>query len=141
MGQFITKAALPLKIFTDEEYGEIVRKTDLHDKIKRIILEHGPFIGLEINAFVEENLNRPVIEEIFNDIKGNEDIRNAMKKYGVTTVDQIMPELLYLEFFDVNENLQQAPTGSTRNFMLSMKTLLNKRSTKATWNGKKPNKS
>ena len=50
-----------------------------------------------------------------------------MKKYGVATEDQIMPELLYLEFFDVNENLQQAPTGSTRNFLLSMKPLLNKR--------------
>ena len=129
MGQYITKAALPLKIFTDEEYGEIVRKTDLHDKIKRIILEHGPFIGHEIDIFVEENLNRPVLEEIFNDFKGNEDIRNAMKKYGVTTVHPIMPQLFYLEFFDVNENLEQkeAPTCSTRNFLLSMKTLLNKR--------------
>ena len=126
MGQYITTAALPLKIFTDEEYGEIVRKTDLHDKIKRIILEHGPFIGHEIDIFVEENLNRPVLEEIFNDFKGNEDIRNAMKKYGVTTEDPIMT-LIYLEFFDVNENLQQAPTCSTRNFLLSMKTLLNKR--------------
>ena len=125
MGQYITTAALPLKIFTDEEYGEIVRKTDLHDKIKRIILEHGPFIGHEIDIFVEENLNRPVLEEIFNDFKGNEDIRNAMKKYGVTTEDPIMT-LIYLEFFDVNENLQQAPTCSTRNFLLSMKTLLNK---------------
>ena len=37
MGQFITKLVLQLKIFTDEEYGEIVRKTDLHDKIKRVI--------------------------------------------------------------------------------------------------------
>ena len=79
MGQFITKAALPLKIFTDEEYGEIVRKTDLHDKIKRVILEHGPFIGLEINDFVKENLNLPVLEEILNDFKGNEDIGNAIK--------------------------------------------------------------
>ena len=140
MGQSITKAVLPLKIFTDEEYGEIVRKTDLHDKIKRVILEHG-LTRPEIDVFVEENLNLTVLEEILNDFKGNEDIRNALKKYGVTTVDQIMPELLYLEFFDVNENLQQAPTGSTRNFLLSMKTLLNKRSTKATWNGKKPNKS
>ena len=123
MGQSITKAVLPLKIFTDEEYDEIVRKTDLHDKIKRVILEHGPFIGPEIGVFVEENFNLPVLEEILNDFKGNEDIRNAMKKYGVTTVDQIMPELLYLEFFDVNENLQQAPTCSARNLLQSMKTL------------------
>ena len=126
MGQSITKAALPLKIFTDEEYSEIVRKTDLHDKIKRIILENGPFTRFEIDDFVKENFNLPVLEEILNDFKGNEDIINALKKYGVATVDQIMPELLYLEFFDVNENLQQAPTCSTRNFLLSMKTLLNK---------------
>ena len=125
MGQFITKLVLQLKIFTDEEYGEIVRKTDLHDKIKRVILEHGPFIGSEIDVFVEENFNLPVLEEILNDFKGNEDIINALKKYGVTTVDQIMPELLYLEFFDVNENLLQATT-TTRNFLLSMRTLLNK---------------
>ena len=105
MGQYFTKVALSVKIFTDEEYGEIVRKTDLHDKINRIILEHGPFIGHEIDIFVEENLNRPVLEEIFNDFKGNEDIRNAMKKYGVTTVHPIMPHLIYLEFFAVNENL------------------------------------
>ena len=121
MGQSITKAALPLKIFTDEEYSEIVR-TDLHDKIKRIILEHGPFTKTEINVFVEENFNLPVLEEILNDFKGNEDIINALKKYGVTIVDQIMPELLYLEFFDVNENLQQAP--SPRNVLLSMKNLI-----------------
>ena len=142
MGQFITKAVLPLKIFTDEEYSEIVRKTDLHDKIKRVILEHG-LTRPEIDVFVEENLNLTVLEEILNDFKGNEDIRNALKKYGVTTVDQIMPELLYLEFFDVNENLQQAPTCSARNLLQSMKTLSNKRSTMATWinSGKKPNKS
>ena len=122
MGQSITKAVLPLKIFTDEEYCEIVRKTDLHDKIKRVILEHGVFTGPEIDAFVEENFNLPVLEEILNDFKGNEDIINALKKYGVTIVDQIMPELLYLEFFDVNENLQQAP--SPRNVLLSMKSLI-----------------
>ena len=104
MGQSITKAALPLKIFTDEEYSEILI-TDLHDKIKRIILEHGPFTEHEIGVFVKENLNRPVLEEIFNDFKGNEDIRNAMKKYGVTTVHPIMPHLIYLEFFAVNEKL------------------------------------
>ena len=104
MGQSITKAALPLKIFTDEEYGEIVRKTDLHDKIKRVILEHG-LTGPEIDVFVEENLNRPVLEEIFNDFKDNEGIRNAMEKHGVTTVHPIMPHLIYLEFFTVSENL------------------------------------
>ena len=120
MGQSITKAALPLKIFTDEEYSEIVRKTDLHDKIKRIILENGPFTRFEIDDFVKENFNLPVLEEILNDFKGN--IRNAMKKYGVATEDQIMPELLYLEFFEVNENLQQAP--SPRNFLQSMKNLI-----------------
>ena len=131
---------MPLKIFTDEEYCEIVRKTDLHDKIKRVILEHGVFTGPEIDDFVRENLNRPVLEEIFNDFKVNEDIRNAIKKYGVATEDPIMT-LIYLEFFDVNENLQQASTCSARNLLQSMKTLLNKRSTMATWNGKKPNKS
>ena len=103
MGQSRTKAALPLKIFTDEEYSEIVRKTDLHDKIKRIILENGPFTRFEIDDFVKENFNLPVLEEILNDFKGN--IRNAMKKYGVTTVHPIMPHLIYLEFFAVNENL------------------------------------
>ena len=120
MGQSITKAALPLKIFTDEEYSEIVRKTDLHDKIKRIILENGPFTRFEIDDFVKENFNLPVLEEILNDFKGN--IRNAMKKYGVATVDQIMPELIYLEFFEVNENLQQA--SAPRNVLLSMKNLI-----------------
>ena len=55
--------------------------------------------------FVEENLSRPVLEEIFNDFKGNEDIRNARKKYGVATVQPIMPHLIYLEFLAVNENL------------------------------------
>ena len=121
MGQSITKAVLPLKIFTDEEYCEIVRKTD---KIKRVILEHGVFTGPEIDAFVEENFNLPVLEEILNDFKVNEDIRNAIKKYGVATEDPIMT-LIYLEFFDVNENLLQATT-TTRNFLLSMRTLLNK---------------
>ena len=123
MGQFITKLVLQLKIFTDEEYGEIVRKTDLHDKIKRVILEHGPFIGSEIDVFVEENLSRPVLEEIFNDFKDS--IRNAIKKYGVTTEDPIMSYLIFLEFFEVNENLQD-PICSVRNVLLSIKTLLNK---------------
>ena len=105
MGQCFTKEDLPLKIFTDEEYGEIIENTDLHDKMKRIILKHGPFTGPEIDVFVEENLNRPVLEEIFNDFKDNEDIRNAMEKYGVTTVHPIVPHLIYLEFFAINENL------------------------------------
>ena len=103
MGQYFTKEELPIKIFTDEEYSEIVE--NFHDKIKRIILKHGPFTGPEIDVFVEENLNRPVLGEIFNDFKFNEDVRNAMKKYGVTTVHPIMPHLIYLEFFVVNENL------------------------------------
>ena len=79
MGQYVTKEEkLSKKIFTDEEYGEIVE--NFHDKIERIILKHGPFTGPEIDDFVEENLNRPILEEIFNDFKENEGIRNAMKK-------------------------------------------------------------
>ena len=107
MGQYFTKKEeeLSLKIFTDQEYDEIVGNTNLHDKIKRSILKHGPFTGPEIDVFVEENLNRPVLEEIFNDFKGNEGIRNAMKKYGVTKTHPIMLHLIYLEFFTVNENL------------------------------------
>ena len=96
---------LPIKVFADQEYDEIVRNTDLHDKMKKIILKHGPFTGPEIDVFVLENLNRPVLEEIFNDFKCNEGIRNAMKKYGVTTIHPIMPHLIYMEFFQVNENL------------------------------------
>ena len=107
MGQYFTKKEeeLSIKIFTDQEYDEIVENTDLHDKMKRIILKHGPFTGPEIDDFVQKNLNRPVLEEIFNDFKGNEGIRNAMKKYGVTKIHPIMPHLIYLEFFAVNENL------------------------------------
>ena len=102
MGQYFTKEEeeLSIKIFTDQEYDEIVGNTDLHDKIKRIILKHGTFTGPEIGDFVQKNLNRPVLEEIFN-----EGIRNVMKKYGVTTIHPIMPHLIYLEFFTVNENL------------------------------------
>ena len=95
---------LAQEIYADREYVEIVVKTGLLDRIKNIILEHGPFSRSEIDVFVEENLNRPVLEEIFNDFKGNEDIRNAMKKYGVTTIHPIIPQLIYLEFFGVNEN-------------------------------------
>ena len=96
---------LSIKIFTDQKYFKIVGNTDLHDKIKKIILKHGPFTGPEIDDFVQKNLNQPVLEEIFNDFKGNKGIRKAMKKYGVTTKHPIMPHLIYLEFFKVNENL------------------------------------
>ena len=95
---------LAQEIYADREYAEIVVKTGLLDRIKKIILEHGPFTDSEIDVFVKENLNRPVLEEIFNDFKGNEDIRNAMEKYGVTTIHPIMPHLIYLEFFGANEN-------------------------------------
>ena len=120
MGQYYTKAwrlhrekmaqldkelELTLKIFADQEYVEIVENTDLHDKIKKIILKYGPFTGEEIDVFVLENLNCPVLEEIFNDFKDNEDIRNAMREYGVPTIHPIMPHLIYMEFFEVNENL------------------------------------
>ena len=96
---------LSIKIFADKKYFKTVEDTDLHDKIKKIILKHGPFTGPEIDDFVQKNLHRPVLEEIFNDFKGNEGIRNAMKKYGVTTIHLIIPHLIYLEFFEVNENL------------------------------------
>ena len=33
------------------------------------------------------------------------DIRNAMKEYGVITIHPIMSHLIYMEFFEVNENL------------------------------------
>ena len=105
MAQLEKELELTLEIFSDQEYIEIVENTDLHDKIKKIILKHGPFTGFEIDDFVRENLNRPVLEEIFNDFKGNEDIRNAMKEYGVATIHPIMPHLIYMEFFCVNENL------------------------------------
>ena len=105
MARLDKEQELTLKIFDDQEYVEIVENTDLHDKIKKIILKHGPFTGSEIDDFVRKNLNRPVLEEIFNDFKRNEDIRNAMKEYGVTTIHPIMPHLIYMEFFSVNENL------------------------------------
>ena len=93
---------LAQEIYADKEYTKIVENSDLQDKIKKIILERGPFTDSEIDDFVEENLNRPVLEEIFNYFKGK-DIRKAMKEYGVTAA--IMPHLIYLEFFGVNENL------------------------------------
>ena len=105
MAQLEKELELAQEIYADQEYTEIVENTDLHDKIKKIILKQGPFTGFEIDDFVRENLNRPVLEEIFNDFKGNEDIRNAMKEYGVTTIHPIMPHLIYMEFFGVNEKL------------------------------------
>ena len=96
---------LTQEIYADRKYTKIVEKAGLQDKIKKIILEQGPFTGSEIVDFVQDNLNCPVLEEIFNDFKGNEDIRNVMKEYGVTAIHPIMPHLIYLEFFGVNENL------------------------------------
>ena len=100
------KNALDLaqEIYEDQEYTKIVENSGFQDRIKEIIVDNGPFTDSEIDVFVEENLNRPVLEEIFNDFKGNEDIRNAMKKYGVTDINPVMPHLIYLEFFGVNEN-------------------------------------
>ena len=105
MVKLVKELDLAQEIYADQEYVEMVENTDLHDKIKKIILEHGPFTGFEIDDFVRENLNRPVLEENFNDFKGNEEIRNAMKKYGVTTIQPIMPHLIYMEFFGVHEKL------------------------------------
>ena len=95
---------LALEIYTDKEFSTIAEKSGLEDRIKKIILAHGPFSRKEIDVFVEENLNRPVLKEIIDDFKGNEDMRNAMKKYDVTDINPIMPHLIYLEFFGVNEN-------------------------------------
>ena len=86
---------LAREIYSEKEYAEIVEKAGLLDKIKKIISEHAPSCSY---VFAKENLNRPVLEEIFNDFKGNEDIRNAMKKYGVADINPIMPHLIYLEF-------------------------------------------
>ena len=106
MAQLEKELELTQEIFADQEYQKIVENSDLQDKIKKIILEQGgPFTRSEIDVFVQENLNCPVLEEIFNDFKGNEDIRNAMKEYGVTTIHPIMPHLIYMEFFYVNVNL------------------------------------
>ena len=73
MGQFATKKEqlnkeldLAQEIFADREYSEIVENAGLDDKITKIILKHGPFTGYEIDDFVRKNLNRPVLEEIFN---------------------------------------------------------------------------
>ena len=50
-------------------------------------------------------MNRPVLEEIIDDFKDNKDIRNVVKEYGVTAFHPIMPHLINLEFFGVNEKL------------------------------------
>ena len=94
---------LAQEIYDDREYTKIVENSGLQDRIKKIILAHGPFSRKEIYVFVEENLNRPILEEIFNDFKGNEGITNAMKKCGVTDINPIMPHLIRLEFFGVNK--------------------------------------
>ena len=106
MAQLEKELEFAQEIFADQEYKKIVENSDLQDKIKKIILEQGgPFTRSKIDVFVQENLNRPVLEEILNDFKGNEDIRNAMKEYGVTTIHPIIPHLIYMEFFYVNVNL------------------------------------
>ena len=105
LAQLEKELDLAQEIYADQEYTKILENSALQDKIKKIILEQGPFTRSEIDVFVRENLNRPVLEEIFNDFKGNEDIRNAMKKYGVTAIHPIMPHLIYMEFFYVNESL------------------------------------
>ena len=107
MARIDKESELSQKIFADQEYVEIIENTDLHDKIKKIILEYGPFTDYQTDFFVEDNLHNPVLEEIFNEFKGNEDIRNTMKEYGVTTIYPIIPQLIYMEFFHVNENLIQ----------------------------------
>ena len=99
MGQYFTK-----KERSCRKKSSLIKNTMKLLEI-RIFMKHGPFTGPEIDVFVEENLNRPVLEEIFNDFKGNEDIRNAMKKYGVTTIHPTIPHLIYLEFFIINESL------------------------------------
>ena len=95
------------KIYADQEYTKILENSALQDKIKKIILEQGPFTGSEIDVFVQENLNHPALEEIFNDFKGNKDIINVMKKCGIRIIQKIMPHLIYLEFFGVNEKLNE----------------------------------
>ena len=105
MAQLEKELELTQEIYADQEYTKILENSVLQDKIKKIILEQGPFTDSEIDDFVRDNLNRPVLEEIFNYFKGSEDIRNAMKKYGVTATYPIMPHLIYMEFFGVNESL------------------------------------
>ena len=70
---------LALEIYTDKEYTKIVENLGLQDKIKEIIVEHGPFTDSEIGVFVEENLKRPVLEEIFDDFNGNKDKKRHEK--------------------------------------------------------------
>ena len=91
---------LAREIVSEKKFSEIIEKSGIPDKIKKIISEHRPSCSY---VFVKENLNRPVLEEIFNDYKGNEDIRNALKKYGVKDINPLMPHLIFLEFFYFNE--------------------------------------
>ena len=93
---------LAQEIFSEKKFSEMVEKSGIPDKIKKIISEHRPSCSY---VFVKENLNRPVLEEIFNDYKGNEDIRNALKKYGVKDIKPLMPHLILLEFVRFNEFL------------------------------------
>ena len=95
---------LAQEIYEDQEYTKIVEKSGIQDKIKEIIVENGPFTDFEIDVFVEENLKRPVLEEIFDYFNHNKGIRNAMKKYDVIAIHRVMPHLIYLEFFGVNKN-------------------------------------
>ena len=101
MAKLEKELELAQEIYADQKYTKIVENSDIQDKIEKIILKHGPFTGSEIDVFVRDNLNR-LIEEIIDDFK---DIRNAVKEYGVTAFHPIMPHLIYLEFFGVNENL------------------------------------
>ena len=116
MGQLVTKMEqllirqldkemdLALEIYADQKYVEVIEKTDLHEKMKKIILKHGLVTGKEIDHFTRK-INRPELEDIFNHYKGNKDIRNIMEEYGAATIHPIMPHLIYMEFFGVNENL------------------------------------
>ena len=105
MEQLDKEMKLTQEIFTDPDYDEIFpENTDIHDKIKKIILKHGLVKNAEINVFVRRNINSPEIQEIFNDFKGKKDsLRNIMKKYGVTDVEAFIPNLIYFEFVCVND--------------------------------------
>ena len=48
MGHLDKEEELSQKIFADQECVKVVENTDLHDKIKKIILKHGPFTGSEM---------------------------------------------------------------------------------------------
>ena len=100
MAKLEKELELAQEIYADQKYTKIVENSDLQDKIEKIIFMRGPFTGSEIDAFVQDNMNRPVLKEIIDYFK---DIRNAVKEYGVTAFHPIMPHLIYLEFFGVNE--------------------------------------